>query len=74
MGEHPEVILPTNLDVCCSCPEVLNNQGSEDVTITPIDSLKESKPSPSWIEIVRRGKNRSKNINISGNDKHILEY
>jgi hypothetical protein len=56
VGDHPEVILPTNLDVSCSCPELINNEDGELKVSTLIESLKEENPSPSLTEVVRRGK------------------
>jgi hypothetical protein len=76
VGGHPEVILPVNLDVQCDCPEVIDSQRSVDMdenSITPMHSLKESKSSPPWTEVVRGGKTRSKRSNISKNEMRTLE-
>jgi hypothetical protein len=55
VGDHLDVMLPTNLDVCCNYPEVVNNQENVENIGIPANSLKEDKLSPSWTEVVRRG-------------------
>jgi hypothetical protein len=74
VGDHPEEILPTNLDVSCSCPELINNQDGELKVSTPIEYLKEENPTPSLTEVVRRGKRGNGNRKIVKDDRRVLEY
>jgi hypothetical protein len=71
--ENHEVTLPTNLDVACPQPK---NLIREDIVqkVTPEPSLKEDYSSPSWTEVVQRGKIRSKNNKIVDSDRRSLEY
>jgi hypothetical protein len=74
MEDHPDVMLPTNLDVCCNYPKVVNNQENVENIGTPTNSLKEGKLSPSWTEVVRRGGDR-KETKIDGkDDRRVLKY
>jgi hypothetical protein len=71
--DNPEVMLPSSLE--------LDNGMSTDpldgpvpTGSTPIESLKECEISPAWIEVVRKGKTRSKSNKIDHYGRRILEY
>jgi hypothetical protein len=73
--ENPEVLLPSNIDVENGNAEVLVNEAElEEIVQTTKGPIKEPENSPSWTEVVRRGKTRSMSNKMCSNDRRILEY
>jgi hypothetical protein len=66
-------LLPTNLDLDIGMVSNLVN-GSDITPNTPADTIKVSEPSPSWTEVVRKGKTRNKSSKIDKYDMRVLEY
>jgi hypothetical protein len=78
VAQNPESVLPVHLDVDqVLCAEPLEGQAA-DTTIFPTVSIKEPESSVLWMEAVRKGRNRSKNLSRkeknSDNDRCFLEH
>jgi hypothetical protein len=77
VGENPEVLLPTSIDLDI---EVVRDplKGQERPNISSPNSMKETNTADLWTEVVRKGRNRAKTKSrsdkIGGNDRCILEY
>jgi hypothetical protein len=71
--DNPEVMLPSSLELDNG---MLTDplDGPVPTGSTPIESLKECEISPTWIEVVRKGKTRSKSNKIDHYGRRILEY
>jgi hypothetical protein len=65
VDSSPEIMLPTIQDFNCGMQSKPVDETETQVEIsTPEKVLKEPDHSPSWTEVVRRGKTRSKSIKI----------
>jgi hypothetical protein len=77
VGENPEVLLPTSIDLDI---EVVRDplKGQERPNISSPNSMKETNTADLWTEVVRKGRNRAKTKSrsdkIGVNDRCILEY
>jgi hypothetical protein len=65
VGENPEVLLPSNLEVDSELiPNPVKEDGDLDGCKTPMGSLKEPDSSDLWTEVVKKGRNRYKNKRV----------
>jgi hypothetical protein len=69
VGDNPDMLLPSNLDI-----EVVKTPELEVGEQNPSESIKDSTPSPKWTEVVKRGKIRSRSNKVSSDERRILEY
>jgi hypothetical protein len=72
--EHPKTLPPSIADL-----EYELGMGSvkSDLIVchdSPILYLKDDSSPPLWTEVVRKGKARSKSINVQNDDRRLLEY
>jgi hypothetical protein len=60
VGENPDIVLPSNLDVDMVSVESVQESTLHRESSTPTETFKVSDLSTPWTEVVRKGKSRNK--------------